>query len=70
VRYAFNLAADIMGGMGFIETRKADCMLSVLINTYSLMAAHSLGRTFFLQLFRLFLCGGQSDQRRCVRHQR
>jgi hypothetical protein len=25
----FNLAAD-MGGMGFIETHKADCMLSVL----------------------------------------
>src|SRR5262245_13690910 len=25
-----NLAAD-MGGMGFIETHKADCMLSVLI---------------------------------------
>ena len=29
-RYVFNLAAD-MGGMGFIEAHKADCMLSVLI---------------------------------------
>lgn len=38
VRYVFNLAAD-MGGMGFIETHKADCMLSVLINTHMLMAA-------------------------------
>jgi nucleoside-diphosphate-sugar epimerase len=28
--YLFNLAAD-MGGMGFIETHKADCMVSVLI---------------------------------------
>ena len=34
----FNLAAD-MGGMGFIETHKADCMLSVLINTHMLLAA-------------------------------
>jgi GDP-D-mannose 3', 5'-epimerase len=37
-RYVFNLAAD-MGGMGFIETHKAECMLSVLINTHLLMAA-------------------------------
>jgi GDP-D-mannose 3',5'-epimerase len=37
-RHVYNLAAD-MGGMGFIETHKADCMLSVLINTHMLMAA-------------------------------
>ena len=36
-RMIYNLAAD-MGGMGFIETHKAECMLSVLINT------HMLGR--------------------------
>ena len=36
--YVFNLAAD-MGGMGFIETHKADCMLSVMINTNMLVAA-------------------------------
>jgi GDP-D-mannose 3',5'-epimerase len=43
----YNLAAD-MGGMGFIETHKADCMLSVLINTHMLMAARSSGvRRFF-----------------------
>ena len=35
----YNLACD-MGGMGFIETHKAECMLSVLINTHMLMAAH------------------------------
>jgi nucleoside-diphosphate-sugar epimerase len=40
----FNLAAD-MGGMGFIETHKADCMLSVLINTHMLMAARDSGIT-------------------------
>lgn len=38
VRYVYNLAAD-MGGMGFIELNRADCMLSVLINTHMLMAA-------------------------------
>jgi nucleoside-diphosphate-sugar epimerase len=38
----FNLAAD-MGGMGFIETHKAACMLSVLINTHMLMAAKECG---------------------------
>ncbi len=38
----FNLAAD-MGGMGFIETHKAACMLSVLINTHMLMAAKDCG---------------------------
>ena len=44
----FNLASD-MGGMGFIETHKADCMLSVLINTHMLVAARDAGvrRYFF-----------------------
>lgn len=44
----YNLAAD-MGGMGFIENNKALCMLSVLINTHLLQAAHEVGveRFFF-----------------------
>jgi len=41
-----NLAAD-MGGMGFIETHKAECMLSVLINTHLLMAAKDAGSDRF-----------------------
>jgi nucleoside-diphosphate-sugar epimerase len=41
-RYVFNLAAD-MGGMGFIELHKAECMLTVLINTHMLMAARGAG---------------------------
>jgi GDP-D-mannose 3',5'-epimerase len=47
-RWVFNLAAD-MGGMGFIETHKALCMLSVLINTNLLLAAkeHGVDRFFF-----------------------
>ncbi len=36
----YNLACD-MGGMGFIENNKALCMLSVLINTHLLQAAHN-----------------------------
>jgi GDP-D-mannose 3', 5'-epimerase len=34
----YNLAAD-MGGIGFIEANKAECMLNVLINTHLLVAA-------------------------------
>ena len=47
-RFIFNLAAD-MGGMGFIETHKADCMLSVMINTNMLLAArdHKAERFFY-----------------------
>lgn len=36
----FNMACD-MGGMGFIENHRADCMVSVLINTHLLMAARN-----------------------------
>ena len=44
----YDLAAD-MGGIGFIETHKAECMLSVLINTHLLMAAkrHGVKRYFY-----------------------
>ena len=38
VDYVFNLACN-MGGMGFIESNKADCMTSVLINTNLLKAS-------------------------------
>jgi nucleoside-diphosphate-sugar epimerase len=38
----YDLAAD-MGGMGFIENNKAACMISVLINTHLLLAAHDCG---------------------------
>jgi nucleoside-diphosphate-sugar epimerase len=44
----FNLACD-MGGIGYIESHKAACMLSVLINTHLLMAAREcgVGRYFY-----------------------
>ena len=38
----YMFAAD-MGGMGFIETHKAACMLSVLISTHMLLAAKDCG---------------------------
>jgi nucleoside-diphosphate-sugar epimerase len=45
-RDVYNLACD-MGGMGFIETHKAECMLSVLINTHMLTAAREAGVSRF-----------------------
>jgi len=45
-QHIYNLAAD-MGGMGFIEHHKAECMLSVLINTHMLMAAKEFGADRF-----------------------
>ena len=48
VDYVINLAAD-MGGMGYIEAHRANCMVSVLINTNLLCAARDVGvkRYFF-----------------------
>lgn len=43
----YNLSAD-MGGIGFIENNKAECMLSVLINTNLLAAAKENGVKNFL----------------------
>jgi nucleoside-diphosphate-sugar epimerase len=45
-REIYNLACD-MGGMGFIETHKAECMISVLINTHMLMAARDVSAERF-----------------------
>jgi len=44
----YNLAAD-MGGMGFIERFRVECLLSVLINTHMVEAAYRAGarRYFF-----------------------
>jgi len=46
--FVYNLASD-MGGIGFIETNKALCMLSVLINTNMLLASRDakVSRYFF-----------------------
>ena len=56
----FNLAAD-MGGMGFIETHKADCMLSVLINTHLLMAARDVGISRFFYASSACVYNGQKQ---------
>ncbi len=43
----YNLAAD-MGGMGFIEAHRVECLRSVLINTHMLEAAYRAGaRRYF-----------------------
>jgi len=48
VNYVFNMACN-MGGMGFIENNKAECMQSVLINTNLLIACneHKVEKYFF-----------------------
>jgi GDP-D-mannose 3', 5'-epimerase len=58
----YNLAAD-MGGMGFIETHKAECMISVLINTHMLMAAKEtrVARYFFSSSACVYPVGKQTS---------
>lgn len=48
VNYIFNMACN-MGGMGFIENNKAECMLSVLVNTNLLRSClvHQVEKYFF-----------------------
>lgn len=62
VDMVYNLAAD-MGGMGFIETHKAECMLSVLINTHLLIAARdaNVGRFFFSSSACVYAADKQVD---------
>ena len=60
----YQLAAD-MGGMGFIETHKADCMLSVLINTHMLVAArtHGVRRYFYASSACVYAADRQTETR-------
>jgi len=59
----YNLAAD-MGGMGFIETHKAECMLSVLISTHVLLAAKEAGvpRFFYSSSACVYNADKQRDE--------
>jgi nucleoside-diphosphate-sugar epimerase len=43
----YNLAAD-MGGMGFIEKYRVECLRSILINTHMLEAAYQVGAERYL----------------------
>jgi GDP-D-mannose 3',5'-epimerase len=58
----FMLAAD-MGGMGFIEKNKAQCMLSVLISTHMLMAAqkHNVQKYFYSSSACVYNASKQRD---------
>src|SRR5437667_6664120 len=62
VDLVYNLAAD-MGGMGFIESNKALCMLSVLINTHLVMAAKDAGvaRFFYASSACVYAADKQTD---------
>ncbi|GHF57263.1 NAD-dependent epimerase/dehydratase family protein [Streptomyces thermodiastaticus] len=61
-RQVYMLAAD-MGGMGYIENNKAACMLSVLISTHMLKAAHEEGveRYFYSSSACVYAAGKQTD---------
>jgi nucleoside-diphosphate-sugar epimerase len=58
----FNLAAD-MGGMGFIESNRALCMLSVLVSSHVLVAARDAGveRVFYASSACVYAAGKQSS---------
>ena len=58
----YNLAAD-MGGIAFINSHKADCMLSVLINTHLLLAARDAGvsRYFYASSACVYNVNRQTD---------
>ena len=52
-----------MGGMGFIENNKAQCMLTVLISTHVLMAAREAGvdRYFYSSSACVYAADKQTD---------
>lgn len=58
----YMLAAD-MGGMGFIENHKAACMMSVLISTHMLKAAHEadVERYFYSSSACVYAAGKQTS---------
>ncbi len=60
----YNLAAD-MGGMGFIERFRVECLRSVLINTHMIEAAHRAGaqRYFFSSSACVYNTDLQKDPR-------
>ena len=62
VDYIFNLACN-MGGMGFIENNKAECMLSVLINTNLLRASlqNKISKYYFSSSACVYNASKQND---------
>jgi hypothetical protein len=60
IDWVFNLAA-YMGGMGFIETHKCDCMLSVLINTH-LLPRHEMPKSSAISTPRRLVCTTRTNK--------
>ena len=62
-RWIYNLAAD-MGGMGFIESNKALCMLTVLESTHMLIAARDepVERFFYSSSACVYSADKQTDR--------
>ena len=62
IDYIFNLACN-MGGMGYIENNKAECMLSVLINTNLLRAGlqNKISKYYFSSSACVYNASKQND---------
>ena len=62
IDYVYNMACN-MGGMGFIENNKAECMLSVLINTNMLRSCvkNSVKKYFFSSSACVYNSSKQND---------
>jgi len=62
VDFIYNMASN-MGGMGFIENNKADCMLSVLINTNLLRSSliNKIKKYFFSSSACVYNVNKQAD---------
>jgi nucleoside-diphosphate-sugar epimerase len=62
IDYVFNMACN-MGGMGFIENNKAECMISVLINTNLLRACleNKVKKYFFSSSACIYNISKQQD---------
>lgn len=61
VDQVYNLAAQ-MGGMGFIETHRAECALNVLISAHMLLAAkETAARFFYASSACVYAAGHQRD---------
>ncbi len=61
-QHVYHLASD-MGGMGFVESNRARCMLSVLIDTHMLEAARAVGceRFFYASTACVYQQAKQAD---------
>ena len=62
-----NLAAD-MGGIGFIERFRVECLRTILINTHMIEAAYRAGAQRYFYSSSAYRCNTQLQKDPKVRH--